>query len=258
MKKFSFIYVLLIALLLWSCDKEGPFGPAGPTGPQGLAGATGPQGATGAAGPAGPAGATGPVGATGAQGPAGPAGATGPQGPAGPTGPQGPAGPTGPQGPIGPQGPMGPQGAPGASASTIYSDWAVLAQAWRDSVIDGTLLRVNHQVAFSLTSTILNQGIIRAYFRFGSSPFPLPYTSFAGGASNTISYIPSPGKMYYTRMTDNVSVSGSLIGISSSLEYRWVATVGDLAGGRMSQQQYAQMINSMNYDELCAYLGIPR
>jgi Collagen triple helix repeat (20 copies) len=188
----------------------------------------------------------------------------GPQGPiggaglAGPTGPVGPQGPQGSAGPIGPAGPTGPQGLPGAAAQSIYTEWAVLAQAWRDSVIDGTAAKVNHQVMFSLTNTILNQGQVLAYFRFGSNAFRLPYTSFAGGAPNTIGYIPSPGKMFYTRIThDSIT---NLIGISSSLEYRAVMIVGDLAGGRYVSGPAAgytpAQIKEMTYQQVAALLRI--
>jgi Collagen triple helix repeat (20 copies) len=61
----SILFLLMAAIVLFSCTKEGPSGPAGPIGVQGV---------------------------TGPQGPAGPTGPTGGQGPAGPAGPQGPAG----------------------------------------------------------------------------------------------------------------------------------------------------------------------
>jgi hypothetical protein len=231
--------LILASALLYACAKEGPAGPQGNQGPAGGAGAVGPTGPGGATGPQGP------------QGPTGGAGGAGPVGPAGPTGPQGPTGGVGPVGPAGPTGPMGPAGPLGGAAQTIYVDWAVLAQPWRDSVIDGTAVKVNHAVAFSLTNTVLNQGAIIAYFRFGSNAFPLPYTSFAGGAPNTIGNIPSVGKMFYTRTThDSIA---NLIGISSSLEYRWIAVVGNLLGGRSAQD-----IRNMPYGEMCEFLNIPK
>jgi hypothetical protein len=260
----SFLIVLIAGALFTACSKDGPAGPTGPVGiqgPQGPVGNGGPLGPTGPAGPAGPTGVIGPngpqgpTGGVGPVGPAGPLGNPGPGGPVGPAGGVGPVGPTGisgPQGPAGPAGPTGPQGLPGAAVNTIYSDWSVLAQPWRDSVIDGTAARVNHQVAFSLTNTVLNQGTILAYFRFGASAFPLPYTSFAGGAPNTIGYIPSLGKMFYTRIThDSIA---NLIGISSSLEYRYVVIIGDQAGGRVNTQE----LRNLSYDELCERYGIPK
>jgi hypothetical protein len=273
MKRFFYTTVIVLAgiIFLQACKGDsGPVGPQGLSGPQGVGGNTGAQGLQGPVGPqgpqgnvggVGPVGANGPVGATGPQGPAGAigpvggTGATGPQGPVGATGPQGPAGA---QGPVGPGGPIGPQGLPGASATSIYTEWSVLAQAWRDTVIDGTAARVNHQVMFSLTNTVLNQGQILAYFRFGSNPFRLPYTSFAGGAPNTIAYIPSLGKMFYTRIThDSIA---NLIGISSSLEYRAVMILGDLAGGRYVSGPAAgytpAQIKEMTYQQVAALLRI--
>lgn len=93
MSKFSAMFrfpmltgLLLAALILASCSKTGPQGPAGP---QGTTGAQGPQGAAGPQGPAGKDGTNGSNGTQGPQGPAGPQGATGQQGPAGPQGPMG-------------------------------------------------------------------------------------------------------------------------------------------------------------------------
>lgn len=253
--KFNKIFSLLClfaTIVLISCEKDGPIGPAGPQGPQGPTGLTGVTGPVGVTGPAGPSGATGPAGPIGPQGPAGPVG------PVGATGPQGPTGPLGPTGPAGPVGPQGPQGAPGGAAVTIYSNWALLAQAWRDSVIDGTPNKVNHQDAFSITSTVLSQSIVRAFFRFGSSAFPLPYTSFAGGAANTIGYIPTVGKMFYTRFTHDGSNS---VGVSSSLEWRWIIIVGDLAGRSAGGEQLyggltRSQVENMGYAELCRKFNI--
>lgn len=250
MRKVRFLSLLLLAIafIMVNCTKEGPEGPQGPAGPQGATGATGPNGATGPAGPAGPTGPQGATGATGPQGPAGPQGATGPQGPAGATGP---AGPTGPQGPVGPTGPIGPAGPAGGAANVIYTAWSTLAQAWRDSTIDGSLLKVNHKVVNSLTSNILNMGEVLCYFQIPGdvNVFPMPYTSNAGGTANTMSYIPSLGKVIYTRFTHNNSGS---VGVSSSLRFREVLIPGGLLGGRTSMD-----LHNMTYEQVCQNFGIP-
>jgi len=61
-----FVVVLLIALLLAGCVKEGPAGPQGPQGPVGQVGPAGPAGADGSVGAVGPVGPRGPAGADGA------------------------------------------------------------------------------------------------------------------------------------------------------------------------------------------------
>jgi hypothetical protein len=111
---------------------------------------------------------------------------------------------------------------------------------------------------FSLTPTVLDRGIVLAYFRFGSNAFPLPYTSFAGGAPNTIGYIPGPGKMYYTRVThDTINASG-LIGISSSLEYRVIIITGDQLGSRVNRDALKSELRNLPYAELCRRYSIPK
>lgn len=259
--------LLALALALVQCTKEGPEGPAGPTGVQGaqgvagaagLPGAAGPQGATGATGPQGPQGPAGPTGPTGAQGPQGPVGPTGPTGPAGVSGPQGPVGPAGPAGPAGPQGPVGPQGPTGPAANVYYSNFTTLAQAWRDTVIDGSNTKVNHAIATTFTAQFIATAKILAYFKIpgDNNIFPLPYSSNAGGTANTMSFLPSVGKIFYTRFTHDNSAS---IGVSSSLQYRWVAIPGGLLAGRSTTglPYTFEQLQAMPYRQVCQILGIP-
>jgi hypothetical protein len=267
--KYLSLLLVAVAIIAVQCTKEGPeaaVGPQGVVGPTGLAGA---QGATGAQGVQGPNGATGPQGPQGAMGPVGAQGASGAQGPSGvqgPSGPQGPAGPTGPvgpTGPTGPQGPTGPAGIPGGAANAIYSNWATLQQAWRDTTIDGSALKVNHAVASSLTPNLINQGIVLAYFQIPGDVnfFELPYTSNAGGIANTMSYIPATGKIFYTRFTHNNSGS---IGVSSSLRFRWIAIPGGFLGGRNASATVANtgltiaQIRALPYSQVCRLFNIPQ
>lgn len=248
----SKLFFLLVALsfVLVQCTKEGP---EGPVGPQGV------QGAQGAAGAAGNPGAPGPAGNTGATGPQGPTGPVGPVGPQGPTGPAGPAGPQGPIGATGPQGPVGPAGPAGATNNVIYSTWAAVAQAWRDTTVDGSLLKVNHRVAPQITANHIAYGEVLVFMRIpgGSEIFPFPYISYAGGTANTMSHVAIPGKIFYYRFThDN---SGS-IGVSMSLEYRFVAIPGGLLGGRSASPvpgYTMDQLKAMPYRQLCQLLNIP-
>ena len=54
----------------------------------------------------------------------------------------------------------------------------------------------------------------------GGNVIPLPYTSFAGGIVNTVSYQLVPGKIIITRFTDDNSAS---IGYGA-LQFRYVIT----------------------------------
>ncbi|HEX4876323.1 MAG TPA: hypothetical protein VFV31_06595 [Chitinophagaceae bacterium] len=243
MRKFlQFIIVFLgLSILFTACTKEGPEGPAGATGPQG------PTGASGVAGPAGP------------QGPIGPAGPQGPTGATGSTGATGPAGPQGPQGPTGPQGPAG-------TANVIYSSWANPG-AFRDTTLSGDPFTTAHVTATSITSTIINQGVVLAYVKntFGSNdgPFQLPYTQNFFGNSITISFLPAVGKFFYTCY--NVTNPATRI-YPTNREYRWIVIPGGVAGGRSINAEKVAAINGkvytesqlkgMPYQQLCAMLKI--
>ncbi len=105
----------------------------------------------------------------------------------------------------------------------IYStNWSTLATAWRDTIIDGTVMKINHLNTSCISTDVLNKGMVKVYFRFGSSTFALPYSSHAGGAANTINYFIQNGRILLSRFTHDVSLNSGLIGISSSLEYRIV------------------------------------
>src|SRR5690606_6274 len=132
----------LFAFTLGGCEK-GDTGPIGPQGEQGIEGEKGDKGDRGAKGDKGD---TGARGATGATGPRGATGATGPQGPAG-------------------------------TANVIYSNWLSFQQSQRDTVIDGTNLKVNHLPAPRLTQSIIDNGVVMVYWRFLSTVLQLPYTS---------------------------------------------------------------------------------
>lgn len=189
MKAFKLMMVVagLIAFNLASCEK----GDTGPTGPQGEQGT---QGDKGDKGDKGDRGETGARGATGAQGPKGDKGDTGATGPRGATGATGPAGARGATGATGPQGPAG-------TANVIYSGWVSFQQAERDTLLDGTNLKVNHLPAPRLTQAIIDNGAIQVYMRFGTTVLTLPYTARAGSRPNTVSFIPRPGRLFITRFT---------------------------------------------------------
>lgn len=118
--------------------------------------------------------------------------------------------------------------------SVFSSAWLTSPYNSRDTVIDGTCLRLRHIDAPEITSYILNNKLITVYFRVGSiGPYQLPYTSEAGGATNSINCIFQLGKILLYRHTFNTCRFNSgiaesypgqpvLINLPQSLEYRYV------------------------------------
>jgi hypothetical protein len=118
--------------------------------------------------------------------------------------------------------------------SIFSSSWVTSPYNSRDTVVDGTCLRVRHIDALEITSYILSNKLITVYFRVGSiGPYQLPYTSDAGGATNTINCIFQVGKILLYRHTYNTCRFNSgiaesypgqpvLVNLPQSLEYRYV------------------------------------
>lgn len=260
----SICIVLLTALTMGSCQK-GDAGPQGPEGQQGATGAVGATGAdgtkiySGTTTPASSLGNTGdfylnlsnsnlygPKTASGWGAPVNLKGATGAAGAAGSkiySGTAVPASTLGVNGdyylntatylfygpkannawpaPINLRGSQGPAG----TANVIYSNW-MYATNLRDTTIDASALKIADIAAPQLTADIINKGEMYIYFSFGGGVFTLPYTSYAGGKQNTISFIPVIGKFIITRFTADNSGSVSL---SSVLQYRYILIPGGVA-----------------------------
>jgi hypothetical protein len=184
-------------------------------------------------------------------------------------------------GPTGAQGIQGIQGNPGTPAQVIYSPWITSPYASRDTVVDGTCLRVRHLDAPSLSTLILDRGVMITYMRVGSiGPYQLPYTSDAGSATNTVNCIYNQQKIIVYRHTFNTCRFNSgiaeaypgqpvLINLPQSLEYRYVLIPGLIAGGRMANggkpdlhnlilpgQSQPVDITTMSYERVCSLLGI--
>ncbi|MBL7733639.1 MAG: collagen-like protein [Chitinophagaceae bacterium] len=194
------------------------------------------------------------------EGPEGPVGATGPQGPTGATGGNGATGPTGPQGPQGPTGPQGPAG----TANVIYSAWATSPFAARDTTVDGTLYRVTHITAPSLSTAILNQGVVLTYLRLAGvlETTMLPFASYSGGTTSIMSTWNVSQKIFINRHTVGCNAAGCLLGISSSIEYRYVLIPGAVSGGRNAggvggTGYSAEELKGMSYERVCQLLNIP-
>ncbi len=127
----------------------------------------------------------------------------------------------------GAQGPQGPAG----SANVIYSNWLSFQQAQRDTLVDGSNLKVNHIPAPTLTQNHIDRGAILVYWRYLNTVIQLPYTSDAGSGSgpdktSTISFIPKPGKLYITRYThDNTASVGF-----GTINFRYIIIPGGMQG----------------------------
>jgi hypothetical protein len=145
------------------------------------------------------------------------------------------------------RGPAGPQG-PAGTANVIYSTWKY-ATNFNDSTIDNSKIKVGYVAAPSLTSTILNSGMVMVYFTYGAGNFTLPYTSNAGSKVNTISYTPMLNKILITRFAHDNSNSVSL---STLLQYRYILIPGGVSGGRL-----ATPVDYSDYSAVCRYYGIP-
>jgi hypothetical protein len=103
-----------------------------------------------------------------------------------------------------------------------------------DTTIDGTCVRARYLSAPEITAAVLNGAMIVTYFRVGSiGPYQLPYTSDAGGATNSIACGYSTGKIVIYRHTFNTCRFNSgipeaypgqpvLVNLPQSLEYRYV------------------------------------
>ncbi|TCD02187.1 hypothetical protein EZ449_19205 [Pedobacter frigidisoli] len=134
------------------------------------------------------------------------------------------------------------------TANVMYSGWNY-AKSFRDTLIDNTSLKVASLTAPALTTAILNSGTIQVYFNFGGGIFPLPYSSYAGGKLNTISYIPTVGRFNFTRFTADNTNS---VALSTLLQYRYVI----IPGGTAVSVAGANKPNLKDYQAVQKFYGI--
>ena len=80
----------------------------------------------------------------------------------------------------------------------------------------------------------------------------MPYTSYAGFEVNTVSFLPAPGRMFYTRFGhDNTSPN-----VSSSVYFRYIVVPGGQAEV-LSKSLGERSLEDLSYSELCTQFGIP-
>jgi hypothetical protein len=108
-------------------------------------------------------------------------------------------------------------------------------------------MRAGDLLAPKLTQDILDKGAVQVYIDFGGGVYILPYTSFAGGKLNTMSYWPRLGHFIITRSAaDN---SNGLV-LSTSLEYRYVIIPGGISAAA------AKYVNINDYESVRKFYRI--
>lgn len=179
----------------------------------------------------------------------------------------GPQGPEGPQGAEGQPGAQGPEGQPGAdgNANVIVSEWKT-ATMQKDTIFDGTQIKVATVDAPELTDEIIQKSAILVYLDYGGGIFPLPFTSSPLGRMSTISFFPRKGKIRPTRV---VYDGGSLLPLNSNILYKYViipqgTVVAKGVNNSVSQPLYMlnnqlytlDNLKTMNYKEISLKLNI--
>lgn len=108
------------------------------------------------------------------------------------------------------------------TANVLYSGWQY-ATGVKDSIIDGSVVRVTHLAARGITTTILNSGTVMVYLNYGGGVFQLPFTSRAGGRMSTIAHHLKQNQIIVYRF---VYDGGSLLNLGSQISYRYVIIPG--------------------------------
>ncbi|MEO6313308.1 MAG: hypothetical protein ABIU63_16910 [Chitinophagaceae bacterium] len=159
----------------------------------------------------------------------------------------GPAGATGPAGVAGPIGPVG-------TANVIYSPWINLTFTG-----SGTLWAAQITAA-GVTKEIMDKGVVKTYFQFGSSVYDGNYTNLTGGGSSSIYQFLAVG-VINLRST-----------FAANYPWRYVIIPGGLAGGRLSagsgdadsfvfadgSTMRKTELDKMSYEDVCNKFNIPK
>lgn len=163
---------------------------------------------------------------------------------------EGPAGPAGDDG-VGAQGPKGDKGDKGeaGTANVIYSSWKDASGQWQSVTLDGVKKYYFNISAPSLTTEILEKGVVLVYARLGGDDNnirQLPY-HYVGATQSLydLSVISGAVKVWYT----SVEPKGVLIPIGG--EFRYVLIPGGQAAARVGN--YADL----TYAEAKAMFNLP-
>lgn len=149
----------------------------------------------------------------------------------------------------GTNGAIGATGATG-TANVIYSKW-ITAPTGVAETIDGSSGMSTSIVAPELSEEILAKGTILVYMSFGVGTFLLPYTSNAGGTTNTITSIATAKKIKLFRFTHS---GVGTVNIPTTLSWRYILIPGGVAAatGKGGKLDYSKM----SYEEVCAHFNI--
>lgn len=152
------------------------------------------------------------------------------------------------EGPTGKDGVAGTNGADG-NANVIYSDWASVPAATA-TTIDGTNGNTSSISAPNLTQEILDKGTVLVYVKFGSTIIQLPYTSNAGGVTNTLLFYLELNNIKLFRFKHD-GTGG--VNIPTGLQFRYILIPG---GVSVLTQKTQLNLKNMPYSEVCKYLNI--
>jgi hypothetical protein len=157
----------------------------------------------------------------------------------------GPAGATGPAGPTGAAGPVG-------TANIIYSPWANLT-------FTGSGTSWSAQIAApGVTQDIMDKGVVKTYFKFGTAVYDGNYSNIPTGA----------GVYQYL----SVGLINLRATFAANYPWRYVIIPGGVAGGRLSNgstgantfvfadgsTMLKSELDKMSYEDVCSRFNIPR
>ncbi len=155
-------------------------------------------------------------------------------------------GDTGPAGTTGPAGPAGPVG----TANIIYSPWANLNFTGSGTAYSAQI------TAPGVTQDIMDKGVVKTYFKFGSAVYEGNYSNIPTGAS-----------IYYYLTLGLINIKATF---AANYPWRYVIIPGGVAGGRLNNTADADVfflqdgttlnkseLDKMSYEEVCKRLNIP-
>ena len=157
----------------------------------------------------------------------------------------GPAGATGPAGPTGTAGPVG-------TANIIYSPWANLT-------FTGSGTSWSAQItAQGVTQDIMDKGVVKTYFKFGTAVYDGNYSNIPTGAG-----------VYQYLSVGMISLRATF---AANYPWRYVIIPGGVAGGRLSNGNTGadtfvfadgstmrkSKLDKMRYEDVCSKFNIPK
>lgn len=225
--KFFGSIVLIFALVMASCSKDGDVGPIGP------AGAIGEQGISGPAGPAGPAGQDGEA-----------------LGVPGPRGEQGRPGADGEDGATGPKGENGEDGNANVRAFTY-------------DLTGSSGDKIDQRVS-ELTQEVLKNDVVLGYIKRGSAYYPIPTTNLRIGAASEdldirIEMIPGVYTLEFFSSDDNRSYPinrGSLDSLKVVIIKSTSVATGKSAQQNLRSRMKSEGVDINDYYAVMDYFGM--